>query len=93
MSVALLVLGQTHGTPFGLHKVSFVVWLGAAGVHVLAHASKLPRLLQQHAPGVALRASLVACTLIGGAVLATATLPAADLLQDQMSAHVGLDAR
>jgi len=91
--VALLVLGQTHGTLVGLHKASFVVWLGAAAVHVLAHASKLPRLLRQQAPGVALRASLVACTILGGAVLATVTLPAADRLQDQMSAHVGLDAR
>jgi hypothetical protein len=35
--VALLALGQTSGSLVGLHKASFVVWLGAAGVHVLAH--------------------------------------------------------
>ena len=42
---ALLVLGQTEGTVVGLHKASFIVWFGAAGVHVLAHATKLPQSL------------------------------------------------
>jgi hypothetical protein len=55
--VALLVLGQTHGTVAGLHKASFLVWVGATGLHVLAHAPKLPRLLRariQGAPFVSL---------------------------------------
>lgn len=91
--VALLVLGRTHGALVGLHKASFLVWLGAGGIHVLAHLPNLKRLLQQRVPGTALRVALVACTLLGGAILATTTLPAADRLQDHMSAHVGLDAR
>src|SRR6476469_7450808 len=37
--VALLVVGQTEGTIVGLHKASFIVWLGATGVHVLANVS------------------------------------------------------
>ena len=48
---ALLVLGQTEGTLVGLHKASFIVWFGAAAVHVLAHATKLPRLLRARAAG------------------------------------------
>jgi hypothetical protein len=91
--VALLVLGQTHGALVGLHKASSLVWLGAGGIHVLAHLPKLPRLLQQRVAGTAVRVALVACTVLDVAILATTTLPAVDRLQDLMSAHVGLDAR
>jgi hypothetical protein len=49
--VALLVLGQTHGTIVGLHKASFLVWVGATGLHVLAHVSKLPRPCGRGSPG------------------------------------------
>jgi hypothetical protein len=49
--VALLVLGQTHGTVVGLHKASFLVWVGATGLHVLAHVSKLPRPCGRGSPG------------------------------------------
>jgi hypothetical protein len=90
--LALLVLGQTHGTVVGLHKASFLVWFGATGIHVLAHAPKLPRLLRR-IPGASMRVALVASAVLVGAVLATATLPAADQLQDRASAPVGLDAR
>jgi hypothetical protein len=90
--VVLLVRGQTHGAVVGLHKAAFVVWLGAAGVHVLVHLLELPRRLLRRVPGTALRAALVGCTLAAGALLAVATLPAADHLQDVASAHVGLDA-
>jgi hypothetical protein len=91
--VALLVLSQTGGTVVGLHKASFIVWVGATGLHVVAHAPKLPRLLRARIPGAALRVTLVASTVAAGAILATATLPGADQLQDRASAHVGLDAR
>jgi hypothetical protein len=91
--VALLVLGQTHGTVVGLHKASFIVWVGAAGLHVLAHALKLPGVLRARIPGVALRVALVATAGLGGALLAIATLPAADRLQDRATAHVGFDER
>jgi hypothetical protein len=91
--VALLVLGQTEGTVVGLHKASFIVWVGAMTLHVLAHAPKLPRLLQARVPGTSIRIALVTGAVLAGAVLATATLPGADQLQDHASAHIGLDAR
>ena len=89
--VALLVLDRTSGPLVGLHKASFVVWFGAAAVHVLAHAGKLARALRQRVPGIALRAGAVTGAVLIGTVLATATLPSADRLQDDMSAQIGLD--
>ncbi len=89
--VALLALDETHGTLVGLHKASFVVWLGAASLHVLAHLLRLPRLWRLRPPGLALRVVLVGASLVAGAALATATLPGADRLQDHASAHVGFD--
>jgi hypothetical protein len=91
--VALLVLGETHGTVVGLHKASFVVWAGAFGMHVLAHALRLLRLLRAPTPGAALRFGAVAAAVVAGGMLALATLPSADRLQDHASAHIGLDAR
>lgn len=91
--VALLALGETNGTLVGLHKASFIVWFGATTLHVLAHATKVPGFLRTRAQGTALRLSLAATTLAAGALLATATLPAADQLQDRASAPIGLDAR
>jgi hypothetical protein len=90
--VALLALGQTHGTVVGLHKASFFVWVGATGLPVSAHISKLPRLLRARIPGTSMRVALVASAVLTGAVLATATLPEADHLQDRASAHIGFDA-
>jgi hypothetical protein len=90
--VALLVVGQTHDTVVGLHKASFLVWVGTTGLHVLAHAPKLPRLLRARIPGTAMRVTLVASAVLAGALLATATLPRADQLQDRASAHIGFDA-
>ena len=90
--VALLVRGQTHGTIVGLHKASFLVWVGAASLHVLAHLLRLPRLWRLRPPGLALRVTLVAASVAAGAALATATLPGADRLQDRASAHIGFDA-
>ena len=90
--VALLVLDQTEGTLVGLHKASFIVWVGATGVHVLAHVLKLPAALRARIPGAAGRIALVAGVVVLGAALATATLPGADRLQDRASAHIGFDA-
>ncbi len=89
---ALLALDQTEGTLVGLHKASFIVWFGAAAVHVLSHVAKLPRLLRNRAAGLGLRTALVVGAVAAGLVLAVATLPAADRLQDRASAHVHLDA-
>ena len=90
--VALLALGQTEGVVVGLHKASFIVWFGAASAHVLAHVSKLPQLLHVRAAGVGVRIALLAGALAAGLFLAVATLPAADQLQDQATAHMHLDA-
>ncbi len=91
--VALLLLDETEGTLVGLHKASFIVWLAATGLHVLAHVLKLPRLLRERAPGAALRIALVASAVAVGAALAVVTLPGADRLQDRASDRFGVDAR
>jgi hypothetical protein len=91
--VALLILDQTSGTIVGLHKASFIVWVGATSVHLLAHALKLPRLLGAQIPGARLRLALVASVVVAGGGLATATLPAADRLQNRVTAHVRFERR
>jgi len=89
--VTLLALDRTDGTVVGLHKASFLVWLGAVGVHVLLRVARLPAALRLRRPGVAVRLGLTAATLAAGFAVATLTLPAADHLQDRVSAHVGVD--
>ena len=91
--VVLLVHDQTRGTMVGLHKASFIVWLGAMSLHVLTRVSHLPRILRQRLPGMSLRLALIGGSVAAGVVLATLTLPAADRLQDRMSARVGIDDR
>jgi len=91
--VALLALDRTHGPIVGLHKASFVVWLGALGVHVLTRLPRLWSAWQLRIPGLSLRLAAVAGSLLAGFAVATLTLPAADQLQDGISAHVGLDDR
>jgi hypothetical protein len=89
--VALLLRDETHGVVFTLHKASFIVWVGAVGIHVLAHVAKLPRILRTRVPGTVARIGLVAGVLAAGALLATVTLPAADRLQDHATVHFGID--
>ena len=91
--VALLALDQTEGTIVGLHKASFVVWVGATSLHVLARVLILSRALRARAPGLALRVTIVGASVACGVVVAVATLPAADHLQDHASRHVGFDDR
>jgi hypothetical protein len=91
--VALLVRDQTHGTIVGLHKASFLVWVGAFGLHVLWHAPRMLSVLRDRIPGTPLRATVVAASIVAGGVLATATLPQADHLQDRASSHIGFDER
>ena len=68
--VALLVQGPQHGFVLGLHKASFVVWLGATGIHVLAYLRRVPRLAASaRAPWL-----LVAAAVVAGAILAVATV-------------------
>jgi hypothetical protein len=89
--VALLAVDETHGTLVGLHKASFVVWLGAMAIHVLAHLVELPRAARLRVPGLATRVLLVGASLAAGAVVAVGTLPAADHLQDRATHFVGVD--
>ena len=89
---ALVALGETEGTVVGLHKASFIVWVGATGVHVLAHIRRLPVLLREgtrsrHPSRAGQRRSR------DGLAIATVAFPTADRLQDRVSAHVGLDAQ
>jgi hypothetical protein len=88
---ALVALGATEGTVVGLHKASFIVWVGAISVHVLAHIRRLPVLLRLRAPGRGIRLALVTGTVVTGLAIATVAFPSADHLQDRVSAHVGLD--
>jgi hypothetical protein len=79
--VALAVLGPGAPLVLGLHKVSFVVWLGAMSLHVLAHALHLPGLTApdlrggEGVGGSRLRLGLVAGAIVAGAMLVLAGLP------------------
>jgi hypothetical protein len=90
--VALLALDRTDGTIVGLHKASFVVWLGAMSLHVLMRVFRLMPALRRLSAGTAIRVGLVGASIAAGFMLATLTLPAADRLQDTMSGSVGIDA-
>jgi hypothetical protein len=91
--VTLLALDRNGGSVVDLHKASFIVWFGAAAVHVLVHVWKLPALIRVRAAGTALRVTLVAGAVAVGLFSAVATLPEADHLQDQATAvvHVAAD--
>jgi hypothetical protein len=89
--VALLGLGATHGTLVGLHKASFVVWLGVMAVHVLTRLRQLPPPLRRSVPGLRLRYAVAAASLACGLAVAMLTLPAADQLQDNLTAQIGFD--
>jgi hypothetical protein len=91
--VYLVATREVQGTAVGLHKASFVVWLVATSVHVLARLLRMREALRARYPGLMLRLGAVAVTFVAGAAVATATLPGADHLQDRMSARVGFDAR
>jgi hypothetical protein len=68
------------GLLLGLHKVSFVVWGIAFGVHFLAHALKVPPLLLG---GSKVRSYLIAASLVVGLVAAIAAFPLAHHWHDQ----------
>jgi hypothetical protein len=91
--VALLVVGPDGGIVLGLHKVSFFVWLGAFGVHVLVYALRVPRLVAAdwgrgpRTSGVVLRIGTVALALVLGLTVALAALPAAGQWLDWSVRH------
>jgi hypothetical protein len=79
--VALLVVGPGGGIVLGLHKATFVVWLVATGIHVLAHLGRMrriaPRDWRPERPrlrGVSARRGLLAGSIVAGTILAITTI-------------------
>ena len=91
--VALMATGETQGPIVGLHKASFVVWLPAMSIHVLAHLGKLVSKLPRPLPGLGVRIAAVCAVVVAGVGAAVLTLPAADHLQDRVTSHAGFDGR
>ena len=83
--VALIVLGPRSDLLLNIHKASFILWVGAMSIHVLAYVRRLPPLLRRNStPGLVLRAALVGGALMAGVMLAVATYPLADPWFDRM---------
>lgn len=82
-SGVIAVLVGHGGFWLGIHKVSFVLWGIAFGVHVLGHLFELPPLLavdwwrRDRLGGRRLRQYLLALSLVAGLVLAIAAFPLA----------------
>ncbi len=80
--VALLVVGPGGGVLLGLHKASFVVWLVATGIHVLAYLRRLPGLAvadwrrgrAASVGGSFARRTIIAVVIVAGAILAVLTV-------------------
>ena len=80
--VALMLLEHPNSLVFAIHKVSFIIWLGAIGIHVLAYLPHLPRLAvadwvrgKQEAVGRRLRRRAVVASLLAGGGVALVALP------------------
>ena len=80
--LALIAVGPGRGFVLLLHKASFVVWLGALGIHVLGHLQRVQRALSSELGDrtdrgrAGLRLVLVAGAVVAGAISAVALLPA-----------------
>ncbi len=74
--IAMLAVHPRGGPLLGLHKASFVIWLVATGIHVLAYLTRLPRLVgadwraATRLPSARLRIGLVGLSVALGAVFA-----------------------
>jgi hypothetical protein len=84
--VVLLATGPSaRGTWFPIHKVSFIVWLGFIGVHILGHLPSLPEALKgdfaarpntpAYLPGRGGRVITLAGVIVAGLVLAIVLIP------------------
>jgi hypothetical protein len=79
--VALIALGPGAGHVLLLHRASFFVWLGAFGIHVLAHLARLWSSLgaelsgRDRLGGARMRFSLITAAVAIGAVAAFVVLP------------------
>ena len=96
--IAAAALGQ-RGLLLGLHKLSFIVWVGAMSIHVLTRVQKLPRLIafdwwrRDRVSGRRVRQLVLASTLTSGLALALLTFPVVDHWQDRSSGFVHIDER
>ena len=77
--VALILAGPHRGVALGLHKASFVVWVAAMTVHVLAYVLRLPALVGADwrgsgGQGRSLRSAAVAASVVAGVTLALFTV-------------------
>jgi hypothetical protein len=75
----LLIVSPQRGTVLGLHKASFIVWVAACGIHVLAYGLRTVReLLEERlAGGGSVRVALVVAVIAAGVAVAFATYPLA----------------
>jgi hypothetical protein len=84
--VVLMLVGPNHRNPWlVLHKATFVLWVGATGLHVLGHLSEMPSALRARRlddtalggrqTGGAGRALAVVGAIVAGVVLAIALIP------------------
>ena len=89
--VALLVVNQVQGTLVGLHKASFVVWLVATAIHVLAHLAELPPAIRARLPGSGVRWLVLGVSVLAGMMIAMGTLPGAEALRTHAEHFVGFD--
>jgi hypothetical protein len=91
--IAMLVVQPRAGMLIGLHKASFVVWLVATGVHVLAYLTRLPRIATAdwrrvtRLPSARLRLVLVALSVAIGVVFAAGVYHLANPWLDWVSAR------
>ncbi len=78
----LMAVGHRTGDLLLIHKVSFIVWLAAFGLHVLAYLPRTARSLRADwgaarraaVSGTGLRAMAIAASIGGGVALALAVL-------------------
>ncbi|HEX8976775.1 MAG TPA: hypothetical protein VF781_09700 [Solirubrobacteraceae bacterium] len=84
--VWLMIVGPDHRDPaLLLHKATFILWLGAMGLHVLGHIVQMPGALRArsldgtglgtHQAGAAGRTLVVVGAIVAGVVLAIALIP------------------
>jgi hypothetical protein len=80
--LALLFLEHPNSLVYTLHKASFIIWLGAIGIHTLVYLRRLPKLAvadwvrtKQAAVGQTVRRRLVAASMLTGAGVALLALP------------------
>jgi hypothetical protein len=94
--IAAAALGQ-RGLLLGLHKLSFIVWVGAMSIHVLTRVLKLPRAIAadwwrgDSLSGRRVRQLLLTGTLVAGLGVAVLTLPAVDHWHDRGTEIAGID--